>query len=223
MNNCIFLHFNIKKFIESRYKSLDKLVISLRSIQFSDPSTKNFQNSISIKPLWFYTIVTSFQSDHLLSFKPLWFNLSDLGFQPKFKFKSLRIFRAIFKSLIKPLIFSTGKLEYQHLSSLPDSQTELLVLPLKPGHHESKSTYQSGRWLSTRFSEPHLLTNIWTISNQIFDDHLNIRAPCYQQTIWRIISSALFTHRATVAIKYHVHCPIRQTHAPLDKHAPTKM
>ena len=123
----------------------------------------------------------SFQSDHLLSFKPLWFNLSDLWFQPKFKFKSLRIFRAIFKSSIKPLIFSTGKLEYQHLSSLPDSQTELLVLPLKLGHHESKSTYQSGRWLSTRFSEPHLLTNIWTISNQIFDDHLNIRAPCYQQ------------------------------------------
>ena len=154
VNNCIFLHFNIKKFIESRYKSLDKLVISLRSIQFSDPSTKNFQNSISIKPLWFYTTVTSLQSDHLLSFKPLWFNLSDLWFQPKFKFKSLRIFRAIFKSSIKPLIFSTGKLEYQHLSSLPDSHTELLVFPLKPGHHESKSTHQSGRWISTRIQSP---------------------------------------------------------------------
>ena len=113
----------------------------------------------------------SFQSGHLLSFKPLRFNLSDLWFQPEFKFISLRIFRSNLQIFNKTSNFSTRKLEYHHLSSLPDSQTELLVLPLKLGHHESKSTYQSGRWLSTRFSEPYLLTNIRAISNQIFDDH----------------------------------------------------
>ena len=113
----------------------------------------------------------SFQSSHLLSFKPLRFNLSDLWFQQEFKFISLQIFRSNPQIFNKTSNFSTRKLEYHHLSSLPDLQTELLVLPLKLGHHESKSTYQVGRWLSTRSSEPHLLTNIWIISNQIFDDH----------------------------------------------------
>ena len=113
----------------------------------------------------------SFQSSHLLSFKPLRFNLSDLWFQQEFKFISLQIFRSNPQIFNKTSNFSTRKLEYHHLSSLPDLQTELLVLPLKLGHHESKSTYQVGRWLSTRFSEPYLLTNIRAISNQIFDDH----------------------------------------------------
>ena len=165
----------------------------------------------------------SFQSTQFLSSKPLRFNLTDLWFQQESKFISLQIFRSNPQIFNKISNFSTKKLECHHPSSLPDLQTELLVLPLKLGHHESKSTYQVGRWLSTRSPEPHLLTNIRIISNQIFDDYLNIQAHCYQQTIWRIISFALFTHRATVAIKYHVHCPIRQTHAPLDKHAPTKM
>ena len=123
----------------------------------------------------------SFQSTQFLSSKPLRFNLTDLWFQQESKFISLQIFRSNPQIFNKISNFSTKKLECHHPSSLPDLQTELLVLPLKLGHHESKSTYQVGRWLSTRSPEPHLLTNIWIISNQIFEDHLNIRAPCYQQ------------------------------------------
>ena len=46
MNICIFLHSNIKKFIKSTYKNLDKRPLSLRSSQASDFSSRIFRAQI---------------------------------------------------------------------------------------------------------------------------------------------------------------------------------
>ena len=46
VNICIFLHSNIKKFIKSTYKNLDKRPLSLRSSQASDFSSRIFRAQI---------------------------------------------------------------------------------------------------------------------------------------------------------------------------------
>ena len=111
----------------------------------------------------------SFQSTQFLSSKPLRFNLTDLWFQQESKFISLQIFRSNPQIFNKISNFSTKKLECHHPSSLPDLQTELLVLPLKLGHHNSKSTYQvRALTVYQKFRTPpinkylnHFQSNIW--------------------------------------------------------------